>query len=49
VQRGEDPPGTFREMPAGGVVKPRTGERMVDEAEFLRLVERKSVAESLMS
>src|SRR5690606_27068773 len=42
VARGEDPPGTFRELPADEVVKPRTGERVVDSQEYAGLLEQKN-------
>ncbi|RZS85331.1 Rieske 2Fe-2S domain-containing protein [Pigmentiphaga kullae] len=49
VQEGGDPPGTFRDLAPDTVVKPRTGERMVDAQEYARLLEQKSVAASLVS
>lgn len=49
VAKGEDPPGTFRNLPANEVVKPRTGERVVDADEYAHLLAHKTVAASLVS
>lgn len=47
VEAGEDPPGTFRDLAPGVVIKPKTGEQTVDAEEYQRLLERKDVASSL--